>query len=60
MNEVLPTKETVKILITSNPYLTGGITRWPTPEQLAKLEIAASLETPTEASKANSLNENVK
>lgn len=48
MKEGLPIKETVGISITSNPYHTGALTRWPTLEQLAQLETEASLEIPME------------
>ena len=39
MKEVLPMKEPVKISITSNPYLTGAPTVWPTPEPSAEDKI---------------------
>jgi hypothetical protein len=31
-----PTKETAKTSTTNNPYLKGGVTRWPMPELLVK------------------------
>ena len=48
MKEALPIKETVGISITSNPYLTGGPTRWPTPELSQNLITAVSQETQME------------
>lgn len=60
MKEVLPTKETVKISITSNPYLTGGPTRWPMPELSQNLITAVSPETQTEVLKAKPQSESDK
>lgn len=48
MKEALPIKETVKISTTSNPYLTGAPTVWPTPALSQNLITAVSQETQTE------------
>lgn len=60
MNKELPTKEMERILTTSNPYLTGGPTRWPMPEQPAKLKTEASHVTVMEASKVKPQRESIK
>jgi len=53
MKPELPTKGMAKISTTSNPYLTGAPTRWPTPEQCQKDATAVLPEIKMEALKAN-------
>ncbi len=53
-----PTKEMAKTSTTNNPYLKGGVTRWPMPDQYLQDSTEASNETETEALKAKQAREN--
>lgn len=53
-----PTKETEKTSTTSNPYLTGGPTRWLTPEQCQQDETEVLQETLMVVLKTKQVNEN--